>query len=88
MKKIGRKNTEKLVVYFDETGIDKYIYRPNVRAPKGTKVYSHIKGKKFERISIVAGKVMIKFLHPWYTTERQTVSFLKNGLKNAFALKS
>ena len=40
----------------DETGIDKYLYRPNVRSPRGIKVYSKVRGKKFERLSIVAGK--------------------------------
>ena len=56
METVKAKHPEKIVVYVDETGIDKYIYRPNVRAKKGAKVYSHIKGKKYERISIVAGK--------------------------------
>ena len=27
------------VVYIDETGIDRYLYRPYARAPRGEKVY-------------------------------------------------
>lgn len=42
--------------YIDETGIDEYLYRPLARAKRGQKIYKKIRGKKFERISIVAGK--------------------------------
>ena len=42
--------------YADETGIDKYVFRENVRAKRGVKVYSKIRGKKFEKLSIVAAK--------------------------------
>jgi len=56
MAEIEEENPEKRVYYVDETGIDKHLYRPNVRAKKGVKVYSKIRGKKYERLSIVAGK--------------------------------
>jgi transposase len=56
LSKIEDENPEKSTYYVDETGIDKYIFRENVRAKKGVKVYSKIRGKKFERLSIVAGK--------------------------------
>ena len=42
--------------YADEMGIDKFVYRENVRAKRGVKVYSKVRGKKFQRLSIVAGK--------------------------------
>ena len=32
------------VVYIDETGIDRYLYRPYARAPTGEKVYEKISG--------------------------------------------
>ena len=32
------------VVYIDETGIDRYLYRPYARAPRGEKVYEKISG--------------------------------------------
>jgi len=44
------------VFYADEMGIDKFVYRENVRAKRGVKVYSEVKGKRFQRLSIVAGK--------------------------------
>lgn len=64
MKRIEREHPEKTVIYVDETGIDKYIYRTNVRAKKGTKVFSNIRGRKYERISIVAGKGNSKIFAP------------------------
>ncbi len=56
MAELEAKHPEKSVFYVDETGIDKYIFSPNVRAKRGVKVFSKIRGKKFERLSIVAGK--------------------------------
>ena len=32
------------VVYIDETGIDRYLYRPYARASRGEKVYEKIRG--------------------------------------------
>ena len=32
------------VVYINETGIDRYLYRPYARAPRGEKVYEKISG--------------------------------------------
>lgn len=32
------------VVYIDETGVDRYLYRPYARAPRGEKVYEKISG--------------------------------------------
>ena len=43
------------IVFVDETGIDKYLYRPYGRAPKGQRVLGKVSGKKFKRVSIVAG---------------------------------
>ena len=48
----------------DETGVDKYLFRENVRAKRGVKVYSKIRGKKFERVSIIAGKSEDKIAYP------------------------
>lgn len=45
------------IVYIDETRIDRYLYRPYARAPRGEKVYEKISGRRFERTSIVAGQV-------------------------------
>lgn len=56
MAKIESENPDKSTYYVDETGIDKYIFREKVRAKRGVKVHSKVRGKKFERLSIVAGK--------------------------------
>ena len=56
MEELETKHPKKSVFYVDETGIDKHIYRPNVRAKRGVKIFSKVRGKKFERLSIVAGK--------------------------------
>jgi len=45
------------IVDIDETGTDKYLYREYGYAPKGEKVTGKIKGKKYERLSMVAGKI-------------------------------
>lgn len=57
-------NPEKSVIYVDETGVDKYLYRSNVRAKRGVKIYSKIRGRKYERTSIVAGKSENKIFAP------------------------
>lgn len=64
MAELEEKNPDKSVYYADETGIDKFIYRSNVRAKRGVKVYSKIRGKKYERMSIVAGKCGDKIVAP------------------------
>ena len=64
MAEIEAKNPDKSTFYVDETGIDKYLFRENVRAKRGVKVYSKIRGKKHERLSIVAGKSGDKIAHP------------------------
>ena len=43
------------IVYVDETGIDKYVYREYGRALRGTPVYGKVSGKKFKRVGIAAG---------------------------------
>ena len=44
-------------IYVDEAGFDSYLYRKYARAPKGQKIHEAIKGNKYERTSIVAGKM-------------------------------
>ena len=52
------------IIYIDETGIDKFLYRKYARAPRNEKVYGKIRGNKFERISIVAAQVEKKIIAP------------------------
>ena len=63
------------VVYIDETGIDRYLYRPYARAPRGNKVYEKISGRRFERTSIVSGQVDGKFIAPMIYKESMTNDF-------------
>ncbi len=44
-------------VYVDEAGFDSYLYRRYARAQRGQKIHEKIKGKKYQRTSIVAGKM-------------------------------
>jgi hypothetical protein len=60
---IARK-PEKSVYYADETGIDTYVYRQNVRAKREIKIYTKVRGKKFQRLSVVAGKCGDKIAAP------------------------
>ena len=50
------------VVYSDETGIDRYLYRPYARAPRGEKVYEKISGRRFERTNEVGQTLNVSFL--------------------------
>ena len=63
------------VVYIDETGIDRYLYRSYARVPRGEKVYEKINGRRFERTSIVAGQVDGEFIAPMIYKESMTSDF-------------
>ena len=65
------------IVYIDETGIDRYLYRPYARAPRGEKVYEKISGRRFERTSIVAGQVDGEFIAPMIYKESMTSDFFE-----------
>ncbi|MEY8463145.1 transposase [Streptococcus merionis] len=63
------------IVYIDETGIDTYIYRKNGRAKRGEKIFGKISGRRFERISIVAGQVNEHFVAPMIYKQSMTSDF-------------
>ena len=69
------------VVYIDETGIDRYLYHPYARAPRGEKVYEKISGRRFERTSIVAGQVDGEFIAPMIYKESMTSDFFVEWFK-------
>ena len=69
------------VVYIDETGIDRYLYRSHARAPRGEKVYEKINGQRFERTSIVAGQVDGEFIAPMIYKESMTSDFFVKWFK-------
>lgn len=51
-------------MYVDEAGFDCYLYRQYARAPKGEKIHEKVKGRKYQRTSIVAGKMGHKIIAP------------------------
>ena len=69
------------VVHIDETGIDRYLYRPSARAPRGEKVYEKISGRRFERTSIVAGQVDGEFIAPMIYKGSMTSDFFVEWFK-------
>ena len=54
------------VLSIDETGIDRYLYRPYAGAPRGEKVYDKISGRRFERTNEVEqtlnGSFLIRYI--------------------------
>ena len=69
------------VIYIDETGIDRYLYRPYARAPRGKKVYEKISGQRFERTSIISGQVDGEFIAPMIYKESMTSDFFVERFK-------
>jgi len=69
------------IVYIDETGIDRYLYRPYARALRGEKVYEKISGRRFERTSIVVGQVDGEFIAPMIYKESMTRDFFVEWFK-------
>ena len=49
----------------DETGIDNFLYREYARASRGTPVYGAVRGRKYQRCSIVAAKMGHAILAPF-----------------------
>jgi len=64
------------LVYVDETGIDKCLYREYARASRGQKVIAKVSGRKFKRINIVAGICQGKWVAPFqYSCATDSVLF-------------
>ena len=52
------------IVYIDETGIDTYLYRHKAGATLGEKGDDKVSGRRFERISVVAGQIGSQIVAP------------------------
>ena len=52
------------IVYIDDTGIDTYLYRHKARAARGQKGDDKVSGRRFERISVVAGQIGSQIVAP------------------------
>ncbi len=55
--------------------MDTYLYRTNGRSKRGKKVISKISGRRFERVSIVAGQVAGRFVAPMIYKQSMTSDF-------------
>lgn len=62
------KLSENGIIYVDETGINKYLYRDFAWAKRGIHIVEKISGKKFERVNIVAGICNGKWVAPMQYT--------------------
>ena len=51
-------------MYVDEAGFDSYLYRRHARAPRGENIHEKVKGRKYQRTSIVAGKMGANIIAP------------------------
>jgi transposase len=52
------------IAYVDEAGVDNRLFYEYARAPRGTKVYADIPGRKRERISMIGSLLNGKFIAP------------------------
>ena len=55
---------EENIVYVDECGIDEHLTRIYAKSPSGVPVYGEVRGRKFERTNIIAGKCGGKIIAP------------------------
>lgn len=53
------------IVYLDESGIDKFLSRNYARAERGKQVICDIKGKKYQRVSMIAAQCKKSVLAPF-----------------------
>jgi len=64
------------LVYIDERGIDRYLYREYAYSLRGQKVIAKISGKKFKRTNIIAGICQNKWIAPFqYDCSTDSVLF-------------
>ena len=77
MLEIAKYNRDE-IVYLDESGINKFLYREYARAPRGEQVLGEIKGRKYQRLSMIAALCDNKIIAP-FTHEITTDAKLFNG---------
>ena len=69
--------------YIDECGIDIHLYREHAYAPRGTKVFGNINGKKFKRTNIVATKCGSTIIEPMIYDGTTDSSLFEHWFENA-----
>jgi len=70
------------IVYIDETIIDTYLYREYARAPIDKKVIGKIRGRKYQRVGIVAGKTGHKIIAPFKYSETMNSDSFEGWFEN------
>lgn len=53
-----------MLVYLDESGVNKWLYRKYGRAPIGVKVLDKVSGLRYERESFIAAQIEGNILAP------------------------
>ena len=64
-------------VYIDETGFDTYFYREYGRSLKGQLIRGKISGRRYQRISLVAGLINGELIAPMTYEETMTSDFFE-----------
>ncbi len=73
---------EENIAYVDETGIDRYLYREYGYAPGGQLVHGRIKGRKYERTSLVAAQMGKEILVPCQYTGTMNHEMFEDWFEN------
>ena len=69
-------------VYIDETGFDTYFYLEYGRSLKGQLIRGRVSGRRYQRISLVAGLTNGELIAPMTYEETMTRDFLKLGFRS------
>ena len=64
-------------VYLDETGFDRYLFRPYASSPKGQIVKAQISGKRYQRLSLVSAQVGNRLIAPMVYQNTMTGAFFE-----------
>ena len=64
-------------VYIDETGFETYFYREYGRSLKGELIEGKVSGRRYQRISLVAGLVDKELVAPMTYKETMTSNFFE-----------
>jgi len=70
------------IVYIVKTGIDTYLYREYARAPIGKKAIGKIRGRKYQRVGIVASKTGHKIMAPFEYSETMNIDLFEGWFEN------
>ena len=68
-------------VYIDETGFDTYFYREYGRSLKGQLIRGKVSGRRYQRISLVAGLTNGELIAPMTYEETMTSDFFMEWFK-------